>query len=195
MSYPKFVGGCVFLSLCLTLMKQIKYLHFYMDQLQKAIFIWDYNSVHARCSRGLQPIQPFTRSNFKCIPLGLYDMKTITKEDHPKPGRLDVTKDNSKDNLIHIGDILKSALGKYRPAQDMEMTRIWKLWDTAVGAPIAMNAKPDAFKDGILMVNVSSSAWIHQLKFLEKDMVDNLNKHLDAPLIKQIRFKIGKIHS
>ena len=110
-------------------------------------------------------------------------------------GRLAVSKKESKDNLIHIGDILNSALGRYRPARDTAMTQIWDLWEKAVGAPIAANAKPSSFKDGMLVVNVSSSAWIHQLKFLEKDMVANLNKQLDAPLIKQIRFKIGKIHS
>ena len=97
--------------------------------------------------------------------------------------------------LIHISDILNSALGKYRPAMDTEMTKIWDIWDDAVGRPIAMNAKPDSFKDGILIVNVSSSSWIHQLKFLEKDMISNINKHLEQLSVKQIRFKIGKILS
>ena len=58
-----------------------------------------------------------------------------------------------------------------------------------------MNAKPDAFKDGVLLVNVSSSSWIHQLKFLEREMIRNLNKNLETDLITRIRFKIGKIHS
>lgn len=102
--------------------------------------------------------------------------------------------DNHK-NLIHISDILTAALNKYRPAQDTRMTRIWEVWDRAVGSPIAMNAKPDSFKDGVLSVNVSSSTWIHQLKFLEKEMLANLNRELDASMISRIRFKIGKIHS
>ncbi len=97
--------------------------------------------------------------------------------------------------LIHISDILNSALGKYRPARDTDMTQIWDIWDSAVGRPIAMNAKPDAFKDGNLTVNVSSSTWIHQLKFLEKEMITTINKKMDKDLVKQIRFKIGKIHS
>ena len=97
--------------------------------------------------------------------------------------------------LIHISDILNSALGKYRPTRDTDMTQIWDIWDSAVGQAIAMNAKPDAFKDGHLTVNVSSSAWIHQLKFLEKEIISNINKQTDRDLIKQIRFKIGKIHS
>ncbi len=102
---------------------------------------------------------------------------------------------DKKSRLIHISDILNSAIGRYRPAMDTEMTRIWDIWDQAVGKPIAMNAKPDSFKDGLLLVNVSSSSWIHQLKFLENDIIANLNKHLDQKLVKQIRFKIGKILS
>ena len=97
--------------------------------------------------------------------------------------------------LIHISDILGSALGRYRPARDMDMTRIWDIWDCAVGRPVAMNAKPDAFKDGQLTVNVSSSAWIHQLKFLEREIIATLNKQMDKDIVRQIRFKIGKIHS
>ena len=97
--------------------------------------------------------------------------------------------------LIHISDILESALGKYRPARDTRMTQIWDVWDDAVGQPIALNAKPDSFKDGTLMVTVSSSSWIHQLKFLEKEMILTINRQLEHTAIKQIRFKIGKILS
>jgi len=106
-----------------------------------------------------------------------------------------MNQEQDKGKLIHINDILSRTLGKYRPAMDADMTLIWEIWDQAVGSPIAMNARPDAFKDGILSVHVSSSAWIHQLKILEKEMIANLNVQLDKPLISQIRFKIGKIHS
>lgn len=97
--------------------------------------------------------------------------------------------------LIHIRDILATALKKYRPVQDTEMTRIWDIWETAVGQPIALNAKPHAFRDGVLIVHVSSSSWIHQLKFLEKQMTANINTQLDHSLVQQIRFKIGNIYS
>ncbi len=97
-------------------------------------------------------------------------------------------------HLTHISDILGLALKKYRPAQDTLITQIWDIWDSAVGTPIALNAKPDTFKNGLLCVNVSSSVWIHQLKFLEKNMIHNLNAGLETQMITHIRFKIGKIH-
>ena len=96
-------------------------------------------------------------------------------------------------DLKHISEILSAALSKHRPAQDTAMTQIWDIWDEAVGKDIALNAKPGAFKDGILMVNVSSSAWMHQLRFLEADIIQNINQRLGRAMVQTIRFKIGKI--
>lgn len=104
-------------------------------------------------------------------------------------------KSNRSKKLVHISDILNSALSKYRPANDTRMTGIWDVWDKAVGQAIAMNTKPDAFKKGTLSVLVSSSSWIHHLKFLEKDMILNINRELDQAMVKKLKFKIGNIHN
>ncbi len=104
-----------------------------------------------------------------------------------------MNKKKRETKLIHISDILNSALGKFRPAKDIQMTRIWEIWETAVEKSIAANAKPDSFRSGVLNVNVSSSSWVHQLKFLEKEMILNINQQLGRPVVKQLRFKIGKV--
>jgi predicted nucleic acid-binding Zn ribbon protein len=67
------------------------------------------------------------------------------------------------------------------------------LWDRVVGAPIAGNAKPAAFKGRILLVHVTSSTWIHQLQFLRKDIIEQLNRALGKELIEEIKFKIGPV--
>lgn len=105
-----------------------------------------------------------------------------------------MSKETDTSHLIHISDILSKALSKYKPPQETEITQIWEIWDLAMGTAIAQNAKPDTFKNGQLQVNVSSSVWLHQLKFLEKEMIANLNARLNTPLITHLRFKIGKIH-
>lgn len=97
-------------------------------------------------------------------------------------------------HLTHISDILAKALPKYSPPQETHIAQIWDIWDLALGIPIAQNAKPCTFKNGHLQVTVSSSVWIHQLKFLEKEMIANLNARLNTPLITHLRFKIGEIH-
>ncbi len=97
--------------------------------------------------------------------------------------------------LTHISDILGQALNNYRPKSDNQMTIIWDYWDKAVGEDVGKNAKPALFKDGILMVNVSSSVWIQHLRFMEKDIISNINQLVQAELVKTIRFKIAKINN
>ena len=102
---------------------------------------------------------------------------------------------DKKGNLTHISSILDTTLKNYRPKSDMEMTRIWDTWTDAVGDEVAKNAKPEAFKDGTLIVNVSSSVWIQHLRFLENDMISNINQILNKKLVRKIKFKIAKLHN
>ncbi len=66
--------------------------------------------------------------------------------------------------------------------------------ENALGKTIAENAKPGSFKDGTLLVHVSSSVWIHQLSFLKQDMQDKLNHVLGKELVKDIKFKIASFN-
>ncbi len=96
--------------------------------------------------------------------------------------------------LTHIKAILDTTLNNFRAASDLEMTMIWDMWDRVVGEVIAENAKPGAFRDGVLIINVSSSVWLQQLGFLKHDMQKNLNRAIGKNIIKQIRFKIASLH-
>ncbi len=96
--------------------------------------------------------------------------------------------------LIHIKKILDTALNNFRSASDIDMTKIWDIWDGVAGDVISENAKPAAFRGGVLVIHVSSSVWLHQLEFLKNDLIKNLNRALDKNLIKQIRFKIASIY-
>ncbi len=97
--------------------------------------------------------------------------------------------------LTPIGNILNSALKNFRPTKDTEMTRIWALWQEALGETIARETKPSAFKENTLIVNVSCSAWLQHLTFSKHEMIANLNTALKSELVKEMRFKIAKIHN
>ncbi len=105
-----------------------------------------------------------------------------------------MTKTGNMD-LIHIGNTLEKVLAGCRPRKDMGMTRVWEIWDQALGADISANTRPGSFKGGTLVVLVSSSAWLHQLRFLEQEMIGQLNTHLEQTMISRIQYKIGPIHS
>ena len=95
--------------------------------------------------------------------------------------------------FTHIGDILPPAMGAYRSREDGELTQIWKLWSSAVGPAISENTRPAAFKGTLLIVHAASSAWVHQLQFLKKDIIEKVNQSLGKKLVKDIKFRIGNI--
>lgn len=94
---------------------------------------------------------------------------------------------------VHIGSVLKNILKNLRHDSDEDLTQVWQLWDEVVGIAIAENAQPAAFKGKLLLVNVISSTWIHQLQFLKKDIIEKLNTALGQDLIEDIKFKIGPV--
>lgn len=101
-------------------------------------------------------------------------------------------KKTTKD-LTHIGSVIRRVLKSYRQPCDEDLGQIWSIWDNVVGEVIAGNARPDAFKGKLLLVNVTSSTWVHQLQFLKKDIITKLNEALGQALVEDIRFKIGPI--
>ena len=95
--------------------------------------------------------------------------------------------------FAHIGSIISKVLKTCRYESDEELTQVWSLWDSIVGEAIAENARPAAFKGKLLLVHVTSSAWIHQLQFLKKDIIAKVNDALGKELVEEIKFKIGPV--
>ncbi len=96
-------------------------------------------------------------------------------------------------NAIHISDILNKTVMKSRRKPGTDMTLVWNIWDSALGELISENAKPAAFKGSVLLVHVTSSTWLQHLGFLKEDIIKKLNISLQKELIRDIKFKIGKI--
>ncbi|WDP89173.1 MAG: DUF721 domain-containing protein [Desulfobacter sp.] len=92
-----------------------------------------------------------------------------------------------------VGDILNRLLPKMRPKQNQAMDQIWSCWKDAVGPFIADSAKPQAYKDGVLIVRVASSSHMMQFRFLEAEMIKNLNAILDSVQIRKINMKVGRV--
>jgi len=95
--------------------------------------------------------------------------------------------------LIHIGHILQTALGNQFQESDLKLTKLWDIWEEIVGQTIAQNAKVSAFKEKLLIVEVSDSTWLYQLQFLKEDMKQKINQALGKDAIEEIKFKVGDI--
>ena len=62
-----------------------------------------------------------------------------------------------------------------------------------MGKAIAKNARPAAFKGKLLLVEVSSSTWMHQLQFLKSDIIEKINDAFGKEMVAEIKFKIGTL--
>jgi hypothetical protein len=64
---------------------------------------------------------------------------------------------------------------------------------------IAKRTSPDAVSNGVLKVWADSSAWMHELQFYKAQMIEQINRWIDArrvwlgppPLVTDIRFTLG----
>ena len=92
-----------------------------------------------------------------------------------------------------MGEVLPSLLKSIRSGSDAQLVHIWELWDGLVGPNIAKNARPAAFKGKLLLVEVSSSTWMHQLQFLKSDIIRKINDALGEEMVAEIKFKIGTL--
>lgn len=99
---------------------------------------------------------------------------------------------NTKE-FVHIGNIIQNALAGYRRKTDSELVRIWEIWDNAVGPAIFENARPAAFKGKLLIINVTSSTWIHALQFQKDIIIEKINNALGKKLVNEIQFKVGSL--
>jgi predicted nucleic acid-binding Zn ribbon protein len=92
-----------------------------------------------------------------------------------------------------IGQVLTSIIDQCRSNSGGGIQHLRQVWEKAVGSPVADNAMPFAVKGTLLLVHVSSSVWMHQLRFLKTDLLDRLNQALGNERIEDIKFKIGPL--
>ena len=86
-----------------------------------------------------------------------------------------------------IGKVLQTCQG----GQAQNARAVWGFWDRVVGETLARNAQPEAFKQRILLVHVSSSAWLQELHFMKNELIERLNQAAGARVLEDIQFKIG----
>lgn len=97
------------------------------------------------------------------------------------------------DKPADLGSILQDAMKASRLDVHLDAYRLWQKWEDTVGPTIAQNAKPEAIKGKLLLVNVSSAPWMQQLQFLKTELIEKVNESLGREVIHDIRFKIGPV--
>ena len=100
---------------------------------------------------------------------------------------------NKPADLTPIKGILTQVLSECRGSFQQDPELLWQIWDHAVGATIAGNAQPAAFQKRLLIVHVSSSAWLQELFFQKSALIAQVNAAAGRDILEDIRFKIGPV--
>lgn len=97
----------------------------------------------------------------------------------------------NRNSFTPLKDIIGNLLGKGALPFNPDDANIWKVWDDVVGPGIAKNARPSWIKNGKLRVMVSDPIWLQELKFVEKDIREKLNKKLGRKAVEKMEFRVG----
>ncbi len=65
-------------------------------------------------------------------------------------------------------------------------------WNEIVGKNLAKKTYPIFIKNKILHIGVENSAWLQQMRMLEKNITKNINEYLNGLYVEKLKFKISK---
>ncbi len=101
---------------------------------------------------------------------------------------------NKKEDATKLQAILDGVFKQLnRTPQQCEQLRVWDIWGEVVGPQIAGKTRPEALRNGVLVVSVTSSVWMQELSFMKQKILDRINQRLASGTIREIRFKLGDI--
>ncbi len=87
-----------------------------------------------------------------------------------------------------LGDALRKFLAESQVGERMEEAAIVPEWAERVGPRIAAVTTPLRVSRGTLFVAVRSSAWMMELRLMEKEIVRRLNEGRERGRIEKVRF-------
>ena len=90
------------------------------------------------------------------------------------------------DHPSRLGDVLRAALGRLPDAQRLADHQLWTHWDAVVGPTLALHARPERLRRGLLVVAVDSPEWMQELQFLKHELRERLNARLGRAAVRDV---------
>lgn len=98
-----------------------------------------------------------------------------------------------KKQAVGIGDVVGKVMEQIRFGKASEAEALNSSWIRAVGNNGLKHSKPVDIKEGILIINVDSSGWIHKFSMDKPAILSKMSKELGNDVIKDIKFRIGEL--
>ena len=87
-----------------------------------------------------------------------------------------------------VGGVLGRVLENLGLSREMTGWQAVEAWPKLVGPRVARHARAVAFRDGTLQVEVEGSAWMQELAYLKRDLVQRINRELGGEHVRDVRF-------
>jgi predicted nucleic acid-binding Zn ribbon protein len=87
-----------------------------------------------------------------------------------------------------VGELLPSILSKLGLEQRFKEQKVLDLWPAIVGDELAARTKATRLDRGILHVRVDHGAWMQELHFMEKELLQRLRAQAPGVKLKKIQF-------
>ena len=88
-----------------------------------------------------------------------------------------------------IGAILPGVLRELKLDAAAAGWRAVAEWPSIAGERLARRTRATGFREGVLTIEVEGSAWMHELGYLERDLVRRVNQHLGDEVVRRLRFE------
>lgn len=88
-----------------------------------------------------------------------------------------------------ISSVISTIYADLRIEEKVILKKIESNWQTLFNSSLSLHTYPFDLKNGELIINVDSSAWLQQIKYMQAMFMEKLS---DYP-IKSVKFRIGKI--
>lgn len=96
------------------------------------------------------------------------------------------------DGPKQVREALQKYLQKSGIGDQIEAASVVPEWATLVGPAIAAVTTPIRVSEKTLVVGVRSSAWMNELKMMEREIVARLNAGKARKVVEKIRFQMGE---
>lgn len=87
-----------------------------------------------------------------------------------------------------VGDLLPSLLKRLGLEQKFKEQHVLTLWPEIVGKDLAARTEAYRMDQGVLYVRVDHGAWMQELHFIEKDLIEKLRSRAPGVRLEKIRF-------
>lgn len=89
-------------------------------------------------------------------------------------------------------EAITAALGFHGITDEVRARRVLTEWAELVGPKIASRTRPDGVYERVLVVEVASSAWLHELTLLRAQILAGLHARLGEPrLFDELKLKLA----